>query len=35
MPDYPVVHPGDWGEDWYKYPGILDDWPPAYEDDED
>ncbi|TWT66686.1 hypothetical protein [Allorhodopirellula solitaria] len=35
MPDYPVVHPGSWGEDWYKYPGILDNWPPSYEDDEE
>ena len=35
MPDYPVVHPGDWGEDWYKYPGILDDWPLTYDDDEE
>ncbi|QDV55408.1 hypothetical protein [Rosistilla oblonga] len=34
MPDYPVVHPSDWGEDWPSYPGILDDWPPTYEDNE-
>ena len=32
---YPVVHPGDWGDDWPSYPGILDDWPPTYEDDEE
>ncbi|WP_197231849.1 hypothetical protein [Novipirellula artificiosorum] len=26
-PDYPVVHPGDWGENWPSYTGILDVWP--------
>ncbi len=31
----PFVDPGDWGEDWPSYPGILDEWPPSYEDDEE
>ncbi|TWU03437.1 hypothetical protein Pla100_03580 [Neorhodopirellula pilleata] len=32
---FPLVHPGDWGEDWSTYPGILDDWPPTYECEEE
>ena len=32
---FPLVHPEDWGEDWSTYPGILDDWPPTYEDEEE
>jgi len=33
MPDYPVVHPSDWGDAWLNYPGILEDWPPNYDEE--
>ena len=34
MPDYPVIHPGDWSDDWSSYTGILNDCPPSYEVEE-